>query len=288
MKRIFGGINLNWTRLIVFAIVVGIYTAIMAMLPIVGDTSFSDITVTFEVWILLGIFIIMNSKSATDSALKCFVFFVISQPLVYLVQDVINHSSLFIIYYRNWILWTIATLPAGFIGYYMKKDKWWGLLILTPILVFLGYHFSQYLGMTIFAFPRHLLTTVFCAITMILYPVVIFNNKKIKIAGAIIGILLILGFGIITLKQPQNYDTDILTNGGSLDVTFDDSYKVYLIDESMGTLDIRFVEQGLNDWVVHATFKKTGNTQVVLEAPSGQKNIFDISVERDTYDIKKR
>lgn len=54
-------------------------------------------------------------------------------------------------------------------------------------------------------------------------------------------------------------DTKILTNGGSQEIYFDDSYKVYLTDESIGTVDIRFVEQGLNDWVVHANFKKEGN-----------------------------
>lgn len=100
MKKIFGGINLTWPKVIIMAIVLGIYTAIMAMLPIVNDTSFSDLTVTFEVWILFGIFIIMNSKSPKDSAFKCFVFFLISQPLVYLIQDVVNKSNLFITYYR--------------------------------------------------------------------------------------------------------------------------------------------------------------------------------------------
>ena len=136
MKKLFGGIDLNWKKLIIFAIIAGVYTAIMAMLPIAKDTSFADITISFEVWILFGIFIIMNSKSAKDSALKCFVFFLISQPLVYLIQDIINHSNLFLTYYRFWIIWTILTIPMGFIGYYMKKDKWWGLAILTPILIF--------------------------------------------------------------------------------------------------------------------------------------------------------
>ena len=47
MKKIFGGINLTWPKLIIMAIIAGIYTAIMAMLPIAKDTSFSDLTVTF-------------------------------------------------------------------------------------------------------------------------------------------------------------------------------------------------------------------------------------------------
>ena len=153
MKKIFGGIDLTWKKIIIFAILIGVYTGIIAMIPMLRDTSFNDITVTFEVWIFFGIFIIMNSKSAKDSALKCFVFFLISQPLVYLVQDLINHSNLFMTYYRFWIGWTIACVPMGFIGYYMKKDKWWGLLILIPVMILLGFEYSRYLSMTMFFFP---------------------------------------------------------------------------------------------------------------------------------------
>ena len=86
LKKLFGGIDLSWKKIIIFAIIAGVYTAIMAILPIAKDTSFADITISFEVWILFGIIIIMNSKSAKDSALKCFLFFLISQPLVYLIQ----------------------------------------------------------------------------------------------------------------------------------------------------------------------------------------------------------
>ena len=94
MKKIFGELNITWPKIIIFAILIGIYSGIIAMVPAAKDTSFTDLTVTFEVWILFGILIITNSKSAKDSALKCFVFFLISQPLIYLVQDVINHSKL--------------------------------------------------------------------------------------------------------------------------------------------------------------------------------------------------
>ena len=85
MKKLFGGINLTWKKLIIFAIIAGTYTAVMALLPITRDTSFRDIAIYFEWWILFGIIIISNSKSPLDSALKCFVFFLISQPLIYLV-----------------------------------------------------------------------------------------------------------------------------------------------------------------------------------------------------------
>ena len=285
MKKLFGGIDLTWKKLIIFAILAGIYTAVMAMLPIVKDTSFSDLTVTFEVWILFGIFIIMNSKSAKDSALKCFIFFLISQPLVYLIQDVINGSMLFKTYYKYWFMWTIGCLPMGFIGYYMKKDKWWGLLILTPILLLLGEEFGRYLSKTMFSFPRHILTTIFCLSTLIIYPLTIFKNKIAKYGGLFISCLLIISLTILCIMDPPVYSTDILSN--TEEHQFDDSYKVYLIDKKYGDLSIKY-EEGIEDWAIHANFKKAGKTVVVIESPDGNKSLYDISIMRDKYILKEK
>ena len=280
MKKLFGGINLTWPKVIIMAIIVGIYTAVMAMIPIVKDTSFSDLVATFEVWIFFGIFIIMNSKSAKDSAFKCFIFFLISQPLVYLIQDVINTSNLFNQFYRYWFLWTVACLPMGFIGYYMKKDKWWGLLILIPMLLFIGEECSRYLSETIFAFPRHLLTTIFCIVTLIIYPLAIFKNKIAKYGGLIVSVILIITVVILCIVKPPIYSTDLMSNGENY--TFDNTYKVYLIDKKYGDLSIRY-ENGIEDWMVHADFKKAGKTKFVLESPNGEKRSFDITIQRNAY-----
>ena len=285
MKKLFGGIDLTWKKLIIFAIVAGVYTAIMAMLPIAKDTSFSDLCVTFEVWILFGIFIIMNSKSPKDSALKCFVFFLISQPLVYLIQDVINGSMLFKTYYRYWFMWTVGCLPMGFVGYYMKKDKWWGLLILTPILMLLGEEFGGYLSKTMFSFPRHLLTTIFCLVTLVIYPLVIFKNKKIKIIGEIISGIIIAVISVLCFINPPIYSTDILISGDNYQ--FDDTYKVYLNDNKYGDLSIKY-EDSIEAWMVHAEFKKSGKTEFVLESPNGEKKVFDINIKRDTYSVEEK
>ena len=285
MKKIFGGINLTWKKLFAFAILIGIYTGIIAMIPMLKDTSFNDITVTFEVWIFFGIFIIMNSKSAKDSALKCFVFFLISQPLVYIVQDLINHSNLFMTYYRFWIGWTIACIPMGFIGYYMKKDKWWGLLILTPIMILLGSEYSGYLSRTMFFFPRHLLTSLFCVVTLIVYPLVIFKNKKVRIVGEVINVIIIILMSAICLINPPKYSTDLFSNGDTYQ--FDDTYKVYLKDSKYGNLSIEY-NDNFEDWMVHAEFKKGGKTEFVLEAPNGEKRVFDITIEMNKYSIKEK
>ncbi len=285
MKKLFGSINLTWPKVIIMAIIMGIYTAVMAMIPMAKDTSFSDLTVTFEVWILFGIFIIMNSKSAKDSALKCVIFFLISQPIVYLLQDVINHSNLFNTYYRYWFMWTIACIPMGFIGYYMKKDKWWGLIILTPMLLFLGVQYIGYFSKAMFSFPRHLLTVIFCIVTLVIYPLAIFNNKKIKITGLIISILIIISGAIICFVKPPVYSTDILAD--SEELYFDDTYKVNIADKKYGDLSIIYIES-IESWMVHAEFKKAGKTEFVLESPDGEKREYSLTIRRDTYSVKEK
>ena len=288
IKKLFGGIDLNWKKLIIFAIIAGVYTAVMAILPIAKDTSFADITISFEVWILFGIFIIMNSKTAKDSALKCFIFFLISQPLVYLLQ--VPFSSLgwsLFGYYTYWFIWTILCLPMGFIGWYMKKDKWWGLLILTPMLIFLGMHYSGFLGQTIYNFPHHLLSALFCLITILIYPICIFSNKKIKIAGIIISVLIILITSIMSLNSNKVYNTTVLTNGGSAGAVFDDTYNVYLDDSSYGRVYITY-DEGLEDYMVNAEFKKAGKTNIILEDSNGNKEVYEIDIKNSSYDINKK
>ena len=72
IKKLFGGINLTWSKLIIAAVIAGVIAAVIAIIPALHYTSFIGITVTFEVWILFGILIIMNSKSNLDAGLKCF------------------------------------------------------------------------------------------------------------------------------------------------------------------------------------------------------------------------
>ena len=283
VKKLFGGIDLTWKKLIIFAIIAGVYTAIMAILPITKDTSFEDITISFEVWILFGIFIILNSKSAKDSALKCFVFFLISQPLIYLLQVPFSWQGLNLFqYYKYWFIWTLLTIPMGFIGYYIKKDKWWGLLILTPMLLFLGSHYHGFLKETISFFPHHFLSTVFCLLTIIMYPLVTFENKRNKTIGLITSIIIILTFTIIAVASGRmSYNTTILASGGSEGIVFDDKYKVYLKDKEYGDVYIVY-EENIEDYMVNASFTKIGKTEFIIESPNGEEAVFELDIKRDT------
>ncbi len=286
LKELFGKKSLTWPKLILFAVLAGVYAALVAIIPALHYTSFITITVTLEVWILFGILIIMNSKSNMDSALKCFVFFLISQPLIYLIQVPFSWQGWGLFkYYRYWFIITVLCLPMGFIGYYMKKDKWWGLLILLPMIVLTAYSYMTYITYFMFYSPRYILICLFCIIAMLVYPIAIFDNKKIKAVGTAISCVLIIAATVICLLKPHYYSTEIM--GNNEEHSFDDSYSVYLGDSKYGDVDIRYV-QGAEDYMVHAEFKRGGATTLTLESPTGEKTEYDLYIDIDTYDLEKK
>ena len=214
IKRIFGGIDLSWKKLIIFAIITAVYTATMAILPITSDTSFRDIAATLEWWILFGVIIICNSKSNLDSALKCFVFFLISQPLIYLLQVPFSWQgwNLFS-YYKYWFIWTLLTIPMGYIGYYIKKDNIFSVIILLPMLILLAIIGVGFFSSTLASFPHHLLSGIFCFIAIILIILGVLNKKKNIIISFAVIITFTIGYVLIsngilfdTYKKYETYE----------------------------------------------------------------------------------
>lgn len=89
MKKIsaaFGSLPMTWPIVCGFAVIIGIYVGVINQIPILQDTSFQDIAVTLEWWVLFAVLIVSNCKSAREAGLKCLVFFLISQPVIYLVE----------------------------------------------------------------------------------------------------------------------------------------------------------------------------------------------------------
>ena len=85
LNKLFGGLKMTWPKLILFAVISGIITALIALLVPEGN-SVRQIAVTFEVWVVLAIIIVVNCEKPLEAACKTFVYFLISQPLVYLIQ----------------------------------------------------------------------------------------------------------------------------------------------------------------------------------------------------------
>ena len=289
IKKLFGGINLTWSKLIIAAVIAGVITAVIAIIPALHYTSFIGITVTFEVWILFGILIIMNSKSNLDAGLKCFVFFLISQPLVYLIQVPFSSMGWQLFgYYRYWFMWTLLCFPMGFVGYWMKKDKWWGYLILLPMIALTAISYAGYFSDFLFYMPRFILLSLFCACAMIFYPVVIFKNKIIRIVGAALGSAAVIAITVFCLLHPPVYSTEIMSN--SEEHPLNASYTAYLADSSYGDVAIIYLDysDGFEDYTLHAEFRKSGDTVLTVVSPEGEKTEYDLHIERDTYEVTKR
>ena len=226
----------------------------------------------------------MNSKSNMDSALKCFVFFLISQPLIYLVEVPFNSLGwgLFV-YYKTWFIWTILTIPMGYIGYYIKKDKWYSLLILVPLLLLLGSGVNNAITNFKYGFPKHIINLLFIITSFIMYPILLFNDKKIKFTGLIISIAIMLFFGIGPMINSSTYDTTVKCSDEN--IVFDDTYKAYLEDDSYGTLNISY-NKDIEVYCIDASFRKQGDTKVVIENPSGNKQSYDINIGKKTFSVK--
>lgn len=287
MKKLFGGIDLTWKKLILFAIITGVYTGIMAVLPFTLDTSFRDISITFEWWVLFGILIIMNSKSNLDSALKCFVFFLISQPLVYLTEVPFHEEGFALFrYYPGWFVWTLFTFPMGFIGYYMKKGGWISFVILSPMLLFFGLHFFEFFREAVYFFPNHLLSAIFCAVTMVLYVSCICTGKS-KTVGLILAALVLILCVAVTcspsIRKDSVYSTQVKFS--SEEYPFDETSTVALEDPAYG--DVSIIEMdisGETTFAIQADFRKTGKTKLYLTI-HGEVHTFDLEIGRSTYDL---
>ncbi len=167
----------TWPKLIIFAILLGIWTALMAIYVPDGN-SFHDIAVTVEWWILPVILIILSCKKPLEAGFKVFVFFLISQPLVYLIQVPFSWMgwSLFG-YYRYWFIITLLTFPGAFIGWFIKKDKWYSSIILSVMTGLLAITGINYIGGFAQTFPNHLLSTIYC---FAMIPALIFGILKNK------------------------------------------------------------------------------------------------------------
>ena len=201
LDKLFGGLKMSWTAVIIFAVIMGLYTALMAMLVPDGN-SFHDIAVTPEWWVLPAIIIIVNCKTPLDAALKTFVFFLISQPLVYLIQVPFNSMGWGLFqYYPYWFKITLATFPGAFIGWYIKKDEWYSGVILSAMTALLAYFAMNYIIGFQDSFPNHLITVIYCFATIILLIFGVFKKWLPRVIAALVSIVVIVVFIVIGMGR---------------------------------------------------------------------------------------
>ena len=192
LSKLFGGIRMTWKRLIIFAVISGVITGLIALL-VPDNNSIHQIAVTFEAWIVLAIIVVVNCEKPAEAALKTFVYFLISQPLVYLVQVPFNRLGfgLFRYYWPYWFIWTAATLPGAFIAWYIKKGNTLSGLILSVALAALIWIGTDYLKTVTGTFPRYLLAMLFCYGAVPVLILYILRRKPERLLAAGIALLVL-------------------------------------------------------------------------------------------------
>ena len=142
-----------------------------------------------------------NCRKPLESALKTFVFFLVSQPLIYLLQVPFSSVGWQIFnYYRTWFIWTLCTFPMAFIGWYITKRNWLGVLILAPVLAFLGMTAWQCGAECVRSFPRMLIAALFCVAQIVVYVLAFFPKAWQKAAGIVIPVAAAVIVAVTTPK----------------------------------------------------------------------------------------
>lgn len=197
---------MSWIAVIIFAMVMGIYTALMAMFVPDGN-SFHDIAATMEWWVLPAVLIIVNCKKPLEAALKTFVFFLVSQPLVYLIQVPFNEMGWGLFgYYPYWFKITLLTFPAAFIAWFIKKDKWYSALILSGATVLLTLTGVVNINSFIETPPNHLISIIYCFAMSLIFIFAILKKKSTRAICLAITIIAALIYGILTVKTSRKYE----------------------------------------------------------------------------------
>ena len=196
--KLFGGMKMTWPRVLLFAVATAVLTALVLVVPFFKGTSFHMIGVTLEAWILFAVFVMANCASPLDSALKTFVFFLVSQPLIYLFQVPFSWMGWGLFrFYRYWFILTLCTFPAAFVGWYITKRSWLSVLIFAPVIVALAWWGFGYLREAAFAFPTHLLAGLFCFGQIALYILAFFPGWKRKAVGAVLALATVAALAVV-------------------------------------------------------------------------------------------
>ncbi len=199
VKKLFGEFKMTWPRVLIFAVITAIMTALLNEIPFLRDTSFQDIAIVFDCWILFAVFIIMNCEKWWEASLKCFVFFLVSQPLIYLMEVPFEPNGWDVFrYYVFWIKPTLYTLPGAAIAFFVKRKNWLSVLILSVANAYLAFMcVSHFRNMTA-SFPHHLLSAVFCLGLAVFFTSVLLEDKKHRTLALIIIAAVLISSLIIT------------------------------------------------------------------------------------------
>lgn len=263
--KLFGGLPMSWPVVILFAVAAALLTFAFLVIPVFSHTSFQRVGETMEAWVFFAIIIMTNCKKPMESALKTFVFFLISQPLIYLLQVPFSWMGWGLFqYYTYWFVLTLFTFPAALIGWYIKKKNWLSLLILSPMLVLLTITYASAFQTAVKQFPRLIVTAVFCLAQVMLYLYAFTGNIWQKLTGFFVPLAAVI---IMAAVQPA----------------FELNTTLFLPDDPILTDDAVVVMADDVD-MAHITIEKTGEDSMIrVQCDRTGTSLFEIVDGDRTY-----
>lgn len=252
LEKLYGGLPMGWPVVILLAVGAAVLTTVFLVVPAFKGTSFERMGVYLEAWFVPAILIMVNSEKPLESALKTFVFFLISQPLIYLMQ--VPFTTLgwgIFMFYKRWFLMTLVTFPMAFVGWYITKRNWLSVLIFAPVLAFLGYTAYKCAAGN----PAYLLAAVFCALQIIVYVLAFFPGVLQKIVGLAIPVIVavVLSFTMthvdLTGEEPLPENPSFSEDAVML-MDWNETFNIQLIDPQTGKVYFHASDYGTISFAV--------------------------------------
>jgi hypothetical protein len=284
--RLFGGLEMNWLTVLLMAVCTAVITTVFICVRLFRNTSFERMGVYLEAWFFFAIIIMSNCRKPLESAVKTFVFFLVSQPLIYLLEVILfGYEWSVFRYYRYWFMMTLLTFPMAYAGWYIKKKNWLSALIISPVLAFMGAVIHDCGAFCTRHFPRLLVTCLFCALQIAFYVMAFFpEGLWKKIAGYMIPVIVIAGMLLFVPKLDMRMqmflpDDPVLTEQASAETEDASIAEVTVCSTGKDSMiEIHAHDFGTADFVIRDGDSEYRYTLTVYEDDGGHNQI----------DIRKR
>ena len=194
LEALFLRTKMTWKTVLLLALGCGVAVGLLMVPQALAFTSLQQPGISFKFWIFMALLIILNCEKPWEAGVKTFVFFLISQPLIYLVQVPFSpwHWDL-LRYYPRWGLITLLTLPGAALGWYVRKEKWYSVLLLAALNVILCLELPSSVRALAEGFPRYLLSTAFIVFELVFFTLLLFKNKKLRALSFALTLVLLAG-----------------------------------------------------------------------------------------------
>ena len=233
---------MTYPKVIIFAVITAVITAVLNLIPAFKNTSFQDIAVTPECWILFAVFIIVNCKTWHEATIKTFLFFLISQPLIYLIE--VPFSALGFGIYQYYIYWakvTLLTIPGSAIAFLIKRKDWISVFVLSIANIMLASIGADHFWEAYTSFPRHLLSVIFCLGVAVFFVFLILEKKIHRYVALAVTVI---AFVIALFITKPVLSCELMLPEGNWSYTMDNGSIVNLSMEDSTNCKFSYVSQG--------------------------------------------